>query len=101
MVEPTRSPPVLWLDATPSLWWDRPAVGIVRVEQQLAREALRQPPGSCRFCRYDKSAQNFVEVSPQVIASRLAGEKLLRVVDNTTVPPTKEFGQTQTTRATA
>lgn len=45
---PDRHPPTIWMNVTTSERWDRPAVGIVRVERAL-REALLHHYGDARL----------------------------------------------------
>ena len=64
----------LWVNVTTTLQWKRPPVGIVRVEQEycrwlLAKGAGAEPP--VRFCRYDRHAGQFYEVSAQQVAQAL------------------------------
>ncbi|HEX6120250.1 MAG TPA: glycosyltransferase family 1 protein [Dongiaceae bacterium] len=64
--------PDIWVDVTTILRWNRPAVGVVRVEEQLARWILDHPTGSIRFCRYDQPLRTFEEVPSEDVVARLA-----------------------------
>lgn len=55
--------PFVWLDITTICSWQRPAVGIVRVESECAAYALNQTALSVRFCSFDAVKKRFVEVS--------------------------------------
>lgn len=52
----------IWLNITTIYGWQRPAVGIVRVESECASYALNQVPLKVRFCRFDAAEKRFVEV---------------------------------------
>lgn len=70
----TAPPGQTWVHVSTLLQWNRPPVGIVRVEQEYCRWLLAQPPaqvGELRFCRYDKRYARFIEVARDVVASRL------------------------------
>ena len=66
----TRSKPdfIVWMNVTTSAEWSRPAVGIVRVEQSLAK-ALEDLLGSGRFRRCVWQDGRFVECLEQKSAS--------------------------------
>ena len=54
-----------WLDVTTTRGWHRPALGIVRVEAETARQFLdRRDPG-IRFCWFDLERGAYLEVSPE------------------------------------
>ena len=61
-----------WVDVTTILLWKRPAVGVVRVEGELARWALDQPGDSIGFCRYDRTLRTFLSVPREQVAACLA-----------------------------
>jgi len=44
----------VWLDVTSILQWNRPAVGVIRVELECAKYALDQLAGNVDFCRFDR-----------------------------------------------
>lgn len=72
--DPAQTGPSLWVNVTTTLQWKRPPVGIVRVEQEYCRWLLAQDAGATprvRFCRYDRFAGEFFEVSPQQVADAL------------------------------
>ncbi|MBN8943054.1 MAG: glycosyltransferase family 4 protein [Rhizobiales bacterium] len=56
----------IWLDVTTILGWQRPAVGIVRVELECARFALSDLSSTVEFCRYDPS-RGYLPVAPSVV----------------------------------
>jgi glycosyltransferase involved in cell wall biosynthesis len=61
-----------WLDVTTILLWKGRAVGVVRVEGELARWALGQLGDSIGFCRYDGALRTFVSVPREQVAACLA-----------------------------
>ena len=61
----------VWVDMTTLLRWQRPAVGVVRVEQRLARWILAHDEG-VRFCRYDQATRTVVDVDRHQIAAHAA-----------------------------
>lgn len=56
---------VIWIDFTTSLEWMRPAVGIVRVEQECCRWIARKLEDRVRFCAFDSAAGRFQELEAQ------------------------------------
>lgn len=46
----------IWFDVTSILQWNRPAVGIIRVEAECAKYALNQLGSEVEFCRFDWNA---------------------------------------------
>jgi len=69
--DPTMTPaPSLWVDVTTLLHWQRPAVGIIRVEHQFCQWLL-QTGQEVRFCRYDKSGKCFYPVTRQEVEAQL------------------------------
>lgn len=77
-----RAKGTVWVDVTTILRWDRPVVGVVRVEEQLARWILSHRKESVRFCRYDQSLQSFLVVTPDEVASQLKFYEHLKRHDN-------------------
>jgi glycosyltransferase involved in cell wall biosynthesis len=61
----------IWVDMTTLLRWRRPVVGVVRVEQQLARWILAHDE-RVRFCRYDQATRTVVDVDRQQVAAHAA-----------------------------
>ena len=55
--------PSIWLNITTIHGWQRPAVGIVRVESECASYALSHTTLPVRFCRFEAGEKKFVEVS--------------------------------------
>lgn len=55
--------PSIWLNITTIHGWQRPAVGIVRVESECASYALSQTALSVKFCRFEAAEKKFIEVS--------------------------------------
>ena len=54
--------------------WNRPPVGIVRVEQEYCRWLAAQSPavtGELRYCRFDRASGCFVEVPAEQVSQRL------------------------------
>jgi len=64
--------PDVWLDVTTIFGWQRPAVGIVRVESECAAFALENKKISTRFCRFDAIACCYREVQPEEVREALA-----------------------------
>lgn len=54
--------PLIWIDFTTSLDWTRPAVGIVRVEQECGRWLLKKYGDRVRICVFDQSFGAFLEL---------------------------------------
>lgn len=52
----------IWFDVTSILLWNRPAVGVIRVETECAKYALEHGGSSVEFCRYDRT-MGYVPVS--------------------------------------
>ena len=63
--------PVVWLDVTTLLGWDRPAVGVLRVESECAAHALDSKDSAVRFCRFDRLATRYHEVAPPTVRAAL------------------------------
>lgn len=63
--------PSLCVDVTTLSHWHRPAVGIVRVEQQLVRWLLDQPPAGLHFVVYHRDQAQFTELSPAAVQAHL------------------------------
>lgn len=64
----------IWLDVSTLLGWQRPAVGIVRVETECAAYALQglqTAPDGLRFCCFD-ALGGYRQVSPDAVAAALA-----------------------------
>lgn len=63
----------VWLHISTLMNWDRPPVGIVRVEREYALWLLTHlPPGQCaKFCVYDRQAARFVEIPREQVEHRL------------------------------
>ncbi|MCL2657705.1 MAG: glycosyltransferase family 4 protein [Betaproteobacteria bacterium] len=62
----------IWLDVTTILSWGRPALGIVRVEAETLRYFLAVNDERVRFCRFDREAGNYGEVSRDIAIDALA-----------------------------
>ena len=68
--------PIIHIDVTTLMSWQRPVVGIVRVEQQLGLWLLNQSVENIRFVTFDKKRRNFLNVTPDALRkqlSRIAG----------------------------
>jgi len=57
----------IWIDVTAVLQWQRPAVGIIRVESECAQCALGMKNNNIRFCRYDGVSRIYREVDRQAL----------------------------------
>lgn len=72
----------LWLDVTTILGWNRPAVGIVRVESECAAYALENDAGhQTRFCRFERGSERYIEVSREEVRAALDRIRQKRVSD--------------------
>lgn len=74
----------IWLDITTIRGWQRPAVGIVRVEAECANYALNQTNLPVRFCYFDGNDKRFVEESSAVVREILDGLGS-RTLDNSAI----------------
>jgi glycosyltransferase involved in cell wall biosynthesis len=63
----------VWLHVSTLMNWDRPPVGIVRVEREYALWLLTKIPQGqvAKFCIYDRKAGCFVEVGRERVEQRL------------------------------
>lgn len=59
------------VDVTTLINWHRPAVGIVRVEQQLCHWLLQQSPPNLHFVAYDRNHGQFTELAHSVVHAHL------------------------------
>lgn len=57
--------PQIWFDFTTSLHWTRPAVGVVRVEQECCRWLLLKLGDRVRPCVFDQSTSQLLEFDRQ------------------------------------
>lgn len=62
----------IWLDVTTTRGWSRPALGIVRVEAETARQFLQSGDPGIRFCRFDLDYGSYFEVGPEELSHALA-----------------------------
>ena len=62
----------IWLDVTTIRGWSRPALGIVRVEAETARQFLQAGDPSIRFCRFDLVYDSYFEVGREELTFALA-----------------------------
>ena len=62
----------IWLDVTTTRGWGRPALGIVRVEAETARQFLQAGDPGIRFCRFDLEYDAYFEVGPEELRFALA-----------------------------
>jgi glycosyltransferase involved in cell wall biosynthesis len=67
----TSHAPTLWVDVTTLTRWQRPAVGIVRVEQQLCAWLLTDENPDIGFCCYDKYKHSFHAIDPETVRAHL------------------------------
>lgn len=61
----------IWIDITTLAFWGRPAVGIVRVEQQLCNWLLAQNKANVGFCFYDRARNQFYELNRESVIRHL------------------------------
>lgn len=78
--------PSTWLNVTTIYGWQRPAVGIVRVESECASHALAQADPSLRFCRFDAAARAFIEVHADEVRQVLDRIRSRAVVNHAAAP---------------
>ncbi|MFC5461344.1 glycosyltransferase family 4 protein [Massilia niabensis] len=62
----------IWLDVTTTRGWSRPALGIVRVEAETARQFLQSGDPGIRFCRFDLDYDAYFEVGREELTFALA-----------------------------
>ena len=62
----------IWLDVTTIRGWNRPALGIVRVEAETARQFLQSNDPGIRYCRFDLMYDSYFEVGPEELNFALA-----------------------------
>lgn len=62
---------MMWLHVSSLLAWRRPAVGVVRVEGEFARWALRSAPSHIGFTAYVRAQRRFVEVPTGAVHAAL------------------------------
>lgn len=62
----------IWLDVTTTRGWSRPALGIVRVEAETARQFLQAGDPGIRFCRFDLAYDSYFEVGREELTFALA-----------------------------
>jgi len=60
-----RKKQLIWFDFTTSLHWTRPAVGIVRAEQECCRWLLTKLSDRVRLCVFDVPTGQFLELEAQ------------------------------------
>ena len=60
----------IWLDVTTTLSWNRPAVGIIRVETECASHALKISLEPIHFCRYE-AGKGYKQVSAADVTAAL------------------------------
>jgi glycosyltransferase involved in cell wall biosynthesis len=82
-------------DLTTTAQWHGPAVGIVRVEQELARRARRYLGNDVAFCLYDRSAAAVLVIDDTVADDLIAGHVR---VDFTVPPPPARQGRVDKAR---
>ena len=75
-----RGPVLRYLfDITTSAHWSGAAVGITRVEKELARRARRYLGADLTFCVYDKYRNVFLSVDDETAEKFLSGEAQIRI----------------------
>jgi len=78
----------IWLDVTTVLKWHRPAVGVVRVETEVARFLLGRDAGIYQFCRFDNAQMRYYYVTREEISQKLADlASLISPLQNTENAP--------------
>lgn len=61
----------IWLDVTTMLKWDRPAVGVVRVETEVARFLLGRDNEIYQFCQFNNTEKRYYHVSREMVSRKL------------------------------
>lgn len=61
----------IWLDVTTLLSWNRPAVGIIRVESECAKYFLGVTRDDIRFCQYNHHDRCYVEIDRKYVEEAL------------------------------
>ncbi len=61
----------IWFDATTTLGWERPALGVVRVEAEAARYFLSAGNQCVRFCRFDRGTKRYFEINDEEMGTAL------------------------------
>lgn len=74
--------PTIWVNLTTSVNWQRPPVGIVRVEQSLAKELAKLYGENLKYCIWDNN--KFVEYIPSKQEENLVKDKKIEVITNNT-----------------
>lgn len=80
----------VWLDVTTILSWQRPAVGIVRVESECAALALENKKIRSRFCHFDAISCRYREVRPEEVRealARIGTKRSANLVENLSANP--------------
>jgi glycosyltransferase involved in cell wall biosynthesis len=67
----SETKPNVCVDVTTLIHWQRPAVGIVRVEQQLCRWLLSELPPNLHFVAYDSPKGQFKQLTHSAVQSHL------------------------------
>lgn len=67
---PIPHAPAIWVDVTTLMHWQRPAVGIIRVEHQFCQWLL-QAGVDVHFCRYDKYRKSIFRVQKEEVEARI------------------------------
>lgn len=76
----------IWLDVTTTLNWNRPAVGIIRVESECASYFISANSPSIRFCRFDLQSKQYLEVAPVDVQKALNKIRQGRIADAPPAP---------------
>ncbi|WP_292442298.1 glycosyltransferase family 1 protein [Mesorhizobium sp.] len=81
----------IWLDVTSILQWNRPAVGVIRVEAECAKYALDHLESVVEFCRFDWKA-GYVKVAPSDVRQTIdrighVHQTLVASTDSLAAPP--------------
>lgn len=76
----------IWLDVTTILGWQRPAVGIVRVEAECAAYATRSTNKKIHFCNFCNfcMGRGYLEIDPadvQIALDRIYSKETIKIKD--------------------
>lgn len=61
----------IWIDVTTLVYWQRPAVGVVRTEQQLVQWLTANEQEGVAYCRYDRYSRQFYQLSAETVRAHL------------------------------
>ena len=75
----------IWLDITTIKGWQRPPVGVVRVEAECCRYLLAHGGASVRFCWFERANRRYVELPREAAAQILAQRAAPSITETATL----------------